>query len=71
LEKDNFVKPEKTETDSNESNDIIKINENIELKFKKCLIDELVFLRFYVKIFVLYFIIINVKKIKNLLYVLR
>ena len=67
LEKDNFAKPEKTETDSKESNNIIiKINEKIELKFKKCLIDKLWFSSSYGKIFVPKFYDYQCKKSKTL-----
>ena len=52
LENDIFVQPEKTESDSKENTDLIKINEKTELKFKKCLIDELGFSSFYGKNFV-------------------
>ena len=51
LEKDIFVQPEKTESDSKEDIELIRINEKAELKFKKCLIDEHVFSSFYGKIF--------------------
>ena len=51
LEKDIFVQPEKTESDSKEDNELIRINEKAELKFKKCLIDELGFSSFYGKNF--------------------
>ena len=71
LEKDNFVKPEKTEIESKESNNIIKINEKIRFEFKKSLIDKLGISSYYGKIIEPKFYNNKCKENKNLIYVLK